>query len=330
VVDFSQSIQALVHHFGQVLEQHKQQTEQAVERAHRTYRNLARAEREGIFSAYIGHLRWKLEAYRLALGAPVEDVDLPVSIHECVLGRWLDDGGLQQIPEQHRYTLNAAHERLHEYVERMVADARKGRPEEIAYYLSDLEAASDEITSILDMCLADRVGQMATEDPLTRLPNRRQFNLDCEHKLAYVSRTGTPLSLLLIDIDHFKRVNDNYGHSIGDELLQQIAGRMKNAIRTSDRIYRWGGEEFAVLAWPKDMKELEQVAERICLEVSMEPFDTSAGSIDVTASIGGALYDNVRHHTMEVLFQHADTNLNRAKEEGRNQVVLDGAACIVQ
>ncbi len=330
VVDFSQSIQAMVHHFGQLLEQHQQQAEQAMERAQRTYRNLARSEKEGIFSAYIGHLRWKLEAYRLALGAPVDEVELPVSTHACVLGRWLDGGGLRQIPEEQRDPMNAAHERLHSFVERMVADAGRGHPEEIAYYLGDLETASDEITFILDMCLADRVSQMATEDTLTRLPNRRQFNLDCEHKLSYVSRTGTPLSLLLIDIDHFKSVNDTYGHAIGDELLQQIADRLKSAIRAADRVYRWGGEEFAVLAWPSDMKELEQVAERICLEIAVEPFETTAASIDITASIGGALYDNVQHHTMEVLFQHADANLNRAKEGGRNRVVLDGTACIIK
>ncbi len=322
VVDFSQSIQARVHHLGQVMEQHQQQTEQAMERASRTYQNLARAEKEGILNAYLGHLRWKQEAYRLALGASAAKINLPISTHDCVLGHWLDEGGLLQIPEEHRDPINASHERLHGFVEQMVEDADKGRPEEIACYLTDLEAASDEITLILEMCLAERVNQMATEDTLTRLPNRRQFNLDCEHKLSYVSRTGTPLSLLLIDIDHFKRVNDTYGHAVGDELLQQIAERLKSAIRSADRAYRWGGEEFAVLAWPADTKELEQVAERICLEIALDPFATSAGSIDVTASIGGAFYDNVRHHTMEVLFQHADANLNRAKVSGRNRVVL--------
>ncbi len=325
VVDFSQSIQARVHHLGQVLEQHQQQAEQAMERTNRTYRNLAHSEKSEILNAYLGHLRWKLEAYRLALGAPAIEINLPISTHECVLGHWLDEGGLLHIEEEHRDFIMASHERLHAFVERMVQDADDGRPEEITSYLSDLEEASDDITLILEMCLADRVNQMATEDSLTCLPNRRQFNMDCEHNLSYVSRTGTPLSLLLIDIDHFKRVNDKYGHTVGDELLQQFADRMKSSIRTADRVYRWGGEEFAVIAWPTDAQELEQIAERIRVDIAVEPFVTSAGTIDISASIGGALYDNVRHHTMEVLFQQADANLNIAKQKGRNQVVLGKA-----
>ncbi len=325
VVDLAQSIQAMVHHLSQLLERHQQTAEQSITRVRQTFQRLPPRDQEGgILNAYVQHLNWKIKAYQLALGAPLSELELPLSPRECTLGRWLEDGkGIDQIPKGRRSSLIAAHERLHRLVETAAVDVELGRPEAITRYLLDLDAASDEITIILDDALAGRLTQMAIEDTLTRLPNRRQFERDIERKLAFVRRTGNPLGLLVIDIDHFKHVNDRYGHSVGDDLLCAIAERLAAALRSADTVYRWGGEEFTALVWPQGVEEIVSIAERIRSGVADTPFDIANDSVAVTVSIGGALSDATWHHTAEDLFRKADYNLAAAKSGGRNQIVLE-------
>ena len=325
VVDLAQSIQAVVHHLGQLLERHQQTAEQSIARIQQTFQRLPPRDQEGgILNAYVQHLNWKINAYQLALGTPLSDLELPLSPHECTLGKWLEqEKGIDQIPKGRRSSLIAAHERLHRLVENATADVELGRPEAITRYLLDLDAASDEITIILDDALAGRLTQMAIEDTLTRLPNRRQFERDIERKLAFVRRTGNPLGLLVIDIDHFKHINDSYGHSTGDELLCAIAQRLATALRSADSVYRWGGEEFTALVWPQGVEEIESIAERIRSGVSDTPFEIANDSVSVTVSIGGALSDATWYHTPEDLFRKADYNLAAAKSGGRNRIVLE-------
>lgn len=325
VVDLAQSIQAMVHHLSQLLERHQQTAEQSIARVRQTFHRLPPRDQEGgILNAYVQHLRWKINAYQLALGTPLSELELPLSHHKCCLGQWLEqEDGIEQIPKNRRQGLLAAHERLHRLVENATADVELGRPEAITRYLLDLDAASDEITIILDDALAGRLTQMAIEDTLTRLPNRRQFERDIERKLAFVRRTGNPLGLLVIDIDHFKHVNDRYGHSVGDDLLCAIAERLATALRSADTVYRWGGEEFTALVWPHSVGEIMTIAERIRSGVADTPFEIAEDPVNVTVSIGGALSDATWYHSAEDLFRKADYNLAAAKSGGRNRVVLE-------
>ncbi|MCW8890740.1 MAG: sensor domain-containing diguanylate cyclase [Sedimenticola sp.] len=322
VVDLAQSIQAVVHHLDHVLVRHQQSSEQEIKRASRMFNQLSPADQDGILNAYIEHYRWKLKAYRLALGDTPDEIALPLSKHECTLGRWLDSGGMDELPTQFQTALDIAHTRLHKLAAMAVDDVNAGKPHAVTEYLLDLEAASEEITSILYDNLTTRLNVMAIEDTLTRLPNRRQFDRDIDQKMAYAKRNQTNLGLLVIDIDHFKRINDEYGHTVGDEFLKELKGRLTHAIRSADNVYRWGGEEFTALVWPSDKDELGMIAERLREGVMKEPLMTSMGTLTATVSIGAVLYDPEIHQTADDLFRVADHNLQTAKQSGRNKVVL--------
>ncbi len=322
VVDLAQSIQAVVHHLDHMQSRHRLMAEQEIKRATRMFNHLSPSDQDGILNAYIEHYRWKLKAYRLALGDTPDDIALPLSHHECTLGRWLDGGGMKEIPKPYQTALGVAHKRLHKLATMAVEDVTAGKPHAVAAYLMDLEAASDEITSILYDNLTSRLNVMAIEDTLTRLPNRRQFDRDIEQKIAYADRTNTNLGLLVIDIDHFKKINDEYGHTVGDEFLKQLTERFSHSIRSADSVYRWGGEEFTALVWPSDQEELGKIAERLRESVMEKPLTTSNGTLTATISIGAVMYDHQLHQSSDDLFRVADHNLQVAKQSGRNRVVL--------
>lgn len=149
--------------------------------------------------------------------------------------------------------------------------------------------------------------QQAERDALTALPNRRRFNAD-------LMDLGAQDALLLIDIDHFKRVNDTFGHQVGDQVLQQIASRLAEVVRPEDTVYRYGGEEFAVLLKRVRCEQVMLLAERLRASVEELPLGSLNGT-SVTVSIGVA-----RQGSGQALIQQADAALYAAKHAGRNRV----------
>lgn len=160
----------------------------------------------------------------------------------------------------------------------------------------------------------------ATTDALTELPNRRAADalLAVEHARAL--RSGTGYAAIMADLDHFKRVNDTYGHDVGDEVLAELAERLRAAVRTGDHVSRWGGEEFLLLLPEIGATGAREVAEKLRASVAEAPFSTSAGALSITISLGIALCEGEPGPASVV--QQADTALYRAKQEGRNRVVL--------
>ncbi len=168
--------------------------------------------------------------------------------------------------------------------------------------------------------------QLATVDPLTGLLNRREFDriLQDEHERAV--RFAQPLGLLLLDLDHFKQVNDTHGHPVGDHVLQTLAQRIAGNVRTVDRVARYGGEEFAVVLVQGASGFAKETAERIRAAVAAEPIATSDGrSVSMTVSIGVAALGGPGD-TPAGLVAAADKALYAAKAAGRNQVVTAGSA----
>ena len=166
---------------------------------------------------------------------------------------------------------------------------------------------------------------LAHRDPLTGLYNHRVFVETLQRELSRSQRSGVPVGLLFADLDHFKLVNDQYGHLVGDEVLKEFARRARDTARRSDLVARYGGEEFTVLAPEADPAGLELFAERLRLAME-EPCATSKGGVRVTVSIGGAVYDpslGVEPDHGDLLAR-ADAALYRAKEAGRNRVVIEG------
>ncbi len=163
---------------------------------------------------------------------------------------------------------------------------------------------------------------LAVTDSLTGLHNRRYMVSHLDTLMERGRESGRPVALLIMDIDHFKNVNDNYGHAVGDEVLQEFAERIKRNVRGIDLAVRYGGEEFVVVLPETDLEVAKMVAERLRQNVAEEPFEVSAdvGTITVTASIGGTVYDGTEVST-DGLLRRADEALYTAKNQGRNQVV---------
>lgn len=155
-------------------------------------------------------------------------------------------------------------------------------------------------------------------DPLTGAGNRRRFDQDLTDALAGGASGGGPLSLGIIDLDHFKRVNDTHGHPAGDALLRAVVQRAHAALRPGDALYRFGGEEFCFLLADASAEEAMAVAERVRAAIAAEPFDVGAAEpLVATASIGVAAAGS----DGPALLAAADAALYRAKESGRNRVV---------
>ncbi|PYE89698.1 PleD family two-component system response regulator [Phyllobacterium leguminum] len=167
-----------------------------------------------------------------------------------------------------------------------------------------------------------RTIEMAVTDSLTGLHNRRYLDSHMPVLFARSVSRERPLSLLIIDMDHFKRINDTFGHDAGDDVLRDFAGRLNRNIRGIDLACRYGGEEFVVALPDTDQRMAAIVAERIRGTVASTPFTIRVGtaSVDVTISIGIASLQP-RDDSVEKLFKRADTALYEAKRSGRNRVV---------
>lgn len=165
----------------------------------------------------------------------------------------------------------------------------------------------------------EKLMQMAITDELTGLANRRYFMDRLNSEYDRTKRYESKFSLLMIDIDHFKKINDNYGHKAGDLVLIETALKMKKSLRTSDIIGRVGGEEFSVLLPETEIKAALHIAERIRARVSESVVIFDSEELSVTVSIG-ATQSSPGDLTIDDIFIRADTAMYNAKNEGRNRV----------
>ncbi|MHA6193357.1 sensor domain-containing diguanylate cyclase [Pseudomonas wadenswilerensis] len=164
----------------------------------------------------------------------------------------------------------------------------------------------------------DGIQELATLDSLTRLHNRRAFDLLAAQALLEAERAPEPLTALLIDLDHFKELNDTHGHLAGDEVLRQFARLLENSLRQADIVCRWGGEEFIVLLKDTDAARGLSIAEKIRQRTEERPFTYEGKVISLTASIGLSAFGP--GDTLQPLIARADQALYRAKQSGRNRV----------
>ena len=168
--------------------------------------------------------------------------------------------------------------------------------------------------------------EMAITDALTGLYNRRYMESHLGSLIEQAAARGKPLAALVLDIDYFKSVNDNYGHDAGDDVLREFAIRMRKSIRGIDLACRYGGEEFVIVMPETDMAVATTVAERLRRRIAAEPFSIAQGAtaIEVTISIGISTLDPAGDNATKLL-KRADQALYRAKSDGRNRVVTAAA-----
>jgi diguanylate cyclase (GGDEF)-like protein len=165
----------------------------------------------------------------------------------------------------------------------------------------------------------DRLQDMASHDPLTHVLNARAYYEACAQQIALSQRTQNPFSVLFVDLDHFKKINDTHGHAAGDEVLRTIAQTLSQHLRQSDLMGRIGGEEFSVFLPNTSLSGALLVAENLRSAIERCRSDLGETTLQITASIGVASSTNGAQ-SMQQIQQHADTAMYEAKKAGRNRV----------
>jgi diguanylate cyclase (GGDEF)-like protein len=190
----------------------------------------------------------------------------------------------------------------------------------------------ERLAAIVAICIENaanvqRLRRQGLTDTLTAINNRRFFEQRLQEEVEVAQRSDAPLSCMLLDVDYFKRVNDTYGHQVGDQVLREVAALVRAQLRGSDVLARYGGEEFAALLSKTPMETAEEVAERVRRGVEENVFHLPGGEVfTVTISIGVATYipaskPGTTSPSGEFLVGHADRCLYQAKAAGRNAVV---------
>lgn len=178
-----------------------------------------------------------------------------------------------------------------------------------------------EITEVHN--LLEEVKQTAARDPLTEIGNRRHIMIQAQQEITRSARYGHPLSFLIVDIDHFKKINDTHGHIVGDQILQLFARYLQESLRSIDTIGRYGGDEFIALLPETLVEAADELAKRLCNNVRKKVFLTTAGEIRLTISIGVRGLPKVdKTVDFYTLLDQADQALYKAKTQGRDQVIV--------
>ena len=170
--------------------------------------------------------------------------------------------------------------------------------------------------------LLEKLHKQAIYDGLTKVFNRREIMRILKEEFHRAQRTNQPLSIIMLDIDHFKKVNDTYGHPAGDEVLVEITSRIIKALRAYDKIGRYGGEEFIIILPHNSLKSVKKVAERMRKNISQKSIQTSAGPLKLYVSLGCTSTENIEANSAEMMIKISDKALYKAKNKGRNCTIV--------
>ncbi len=174
----------------------------------------------------------------------------------------------------------------------------------------------DEVQSLREQ--VEELSELVSTDALTGLFNFRHFKTVLQAEMDRSKRSGIPTSLVMVDLDHFKAVNDTYGHEIGNDALQHLAAILKGEVRTTDIVCRYGGEEFAIIFPETHLNLAVKVADRIREEIQNSPVQLDDGEINLTASMGASVYMKTSVLDLDEFIDSVDKYLYEAKQSGRN------------
>lgn len=240
-------------------------------------------------------------------------------LDSCAIRRWADEAGLFSGFDGYAETL-ALHDEVHARADEIAARTSAGE----TATTSDYEALVQSVIAFGSAAQGlerEAWTLLATVDPLTGLSNRQSMRAQLMRERDRTIRLRQPCCLALVDIDHFKKINDGFGHAQGDKVLRAVASLLMAAVRPYDAVYRYGGEEFLLCLPGTDAKGGALVAERIRKEIAELAVTTDDGRpIPVTATIGLSVMDS--RHAVEDTIEQADKALYDGKRQGRNQVVV--------
>ena len=255
------------------------------------------------------------------------DLKEQLQIFRRWLGQWVDVDGMEFKHPQHHLEISLGDKQQHHCHYRLTTDAE---------FLGELEFSRDHVfneeelsqieTTLTALLYPIRNAlryhvavQTALHDPLTGAGNRIALDNALHRECQLAERYAQSVSILVLDIDFFKLINDNYGHAVGDQVLQQVAHSIRAHTRETDMTFRYGGEEFVVVLSKTDLQGASLIAERVRQQIEQQAFKTQAGEIKLTVSIGaGTLHER---DSIKQLFNRADEALYQAKATGRNRVV---------
>lgn len=187
--------------------------------------------------------------------------------------------------------------------------SRVGAGQRIVELQTRLEEANEKLT------------RLATTDSLTQISNRNMVLATLESELRRCSREACGLAVIMCDVDHFKSVNDRYGHSVGDEVLVEVAKRLTKVCRTYDMLGRYGGEEFLLVLPGAPLQHIENISHRFLTAVNGKPFDTESGPLKITISMGVMWLEPTVSTSSDTVIKAADALPYEAKHRGRDQFV---------
>ncbi|MBE70136.1 MAG: diguanylate cyclase [Thalassospira sp.] len=261
-------------------------------------------------------LRWNR---KLVLGDSQASSDADEDDHDCDFGAWYALNRHNRLIDQPAMrALATTHQQLHESAKRLLSAHDVDHEVDSAEFDMMALRAESFFAQLRRLERAFRTAR-SDVDPLTGTYNRQTMMGDLNAERERAIRTGVPTAIALVDLDHFKSVNDTYGHQAGDLVLQSVAGILQSHVRPFDKVYRYGGEEFLVCLPNADMKQCARVLERLRRVIEASPVAISDETIlPVTASIGAA--PMTKNRTTEQIIEKADKALYAAKEGGRNRV----------
>lgn len=321
VLDMGQSIVATIYGLVDSIERMKVRSNSEVARIQKTYYLVSAKVSPRLLQVYEEHQQWKMAVFNLSLSRQIDWEGFEVSHKKCRLAVWLNEGGKSLIPKDKLDDFLTSHEAVHRLGVRAINEAKSNYPENTLKILSEMEVASDMVSEVLLEVIQSEFIRLATADGLTGMSNRKSFELDFEQDIAFAARYQFCMGLILVDIDFFKKVNDNYGHAVGDQVLKDMAKILQQNIRKEEKAYRWGGEEFALLTKSKSLNDPKNLSERVRLAVEEYEFSNGSGGIlNLTVSIGALCLPSNHNLLKHEIFALVDKQLYKAKENGRNQV----------
>ncbi|WP_404418080.1 diguanylate cyclase [Marinospirillum sp.] len=231
--------------------------------------------------------------------------------------QWLSDKYVDQINESVFFRrLLIQQEQLTLLATQQLDKAQAGELDSAGY--ATFLRAVQRFNELADQLRTDVTSSLIELDELTGLFNRNVMDRDLTEELEHSQRSERSFAVAMLDIDHFKKVNDTHGHAFGDQILVQLAEAMEESLRPYDRVYRYGGEEFLILLQDTRIKSAEKVLERLRETIGSHKMGNDDLKIEVTVSMGVA--DSSQFESVQDLVETADKALYKAKENGRNRV----------